>query len=63
METLVKRLVFPKLRSNLVEFFVSPYGFLYIKVIEEVIIQTLMTQAATKTFGSDKINFQILWMI
>ena len=62
-EALVRRSAFPKLPPNPVEPLVSPYGLLHTKVTEKVVAQALMTQAATKAPGPDKINFQILRMI
>ncbi len=62
-EALVRRSAFPKPPPNPVESLVSPYGLLHRKVTEEVVVQALMTQVATKASGPDKINFQILRMI
>lgn len=59
----VKKLVFPKLLLNSVESLISPYRLLYTKITEEIIAQALMIQVATKVFGSDKINFQIMQII
>ena len=62
-EALVRRSAFPKPPPNPIEPPISPYGLLHTKISEEVVAQALMTQAATKAPGPDKINFQILQMI
>ena len=62
-EALVRRSAFPKPPTNLVEPPVTSFGSAHTKISEEVVGQALMTQAATKASGPDKINFQILQMI
>ena len=62
-EALVRRSAFPKPPTNLIEPPVTSFGLAHTKITEEVIAQALMTQAATKAPGPDKINFQILQMI
>ena len=62
-EALVRRLVFPKLSSSLVEPPVMSTEFAHTKITEDLVAEALMTQATTKVPGSDKINFQVLHMI
>ena len=62
-EALVRKSAFPKPPANFVEPPVISSGVAHTKINEEVIAQALMTQAATKAPGPDKINFQILQMI
>lgn len=56
-EALVRKSAFPKLPTNLAEPPVTFSGMAHIKVTQEIVSQVLMTQAATKAPGPDKINF------
>ena len=62
-EALVRKSAFPKPPINLFEPSVIPSGLAHTKITEEVVARTLMTQAANKAPGPDKINFKILQMI
>ena len=62
-EALVRKSAFPKPPTNLLELPVTSFGLAHTKITKEVVAQALMTQAATKAPGPDKINFQILQMI
>ena len=62
-EALVRKSAFLKPPTNLVELPVISLGLAYTKIIEEVVAQALVTQAATKALGPNKINFQVLQMI
>ena len=62
-EALVRKSAFPKPPINLVELPVISLGLAHTKITEEVVAQALVTQAATKTPGPNKINFQVLQMI
>lgn len=62
-EALVQRSVFPKPPINLTTPPVTSFGLAYTKITEEMVAQALMTQAAIKALGPDKINFQILQII
>lgn len=62
-EALVRKSAFPKPLPNPIEPLVTPNGSFHTRITEEVVAQALMTQAATKASGPDKINFQILHMI
>ncbi len=62
-KALVWRSAFSKPPTNLFEPPVISFGSAHTKINEEVVGQALMTQAATKAPGPDKINFQILQMI
>ena len=62
-EALVRRLVFPKLPTSLVQTPITSFGLAYTKITKAIVAQALMTQAGTKAPGLDKINFQILHMI
>ena len=55
-EALVWRSVFPKPPTNLIEPPVISFESAHTKINEEVVGQVLMTQAATKAPGPDKIN-------
>lgn len=56
-ETLVQRLAFLKRSKNLIETPVILSGSAHIKINEEVVSQVLITQAATKAPGPNKILF------
>ncbi len=62
-EALVRKSAFPKLPANLTELPILSSGTAHIKVTPEAVSQALMTQAAMKAPGPDKINFRILQMI
>ena len=62
-EALVQRSAFSKPPTNLIKPPVTSFRSAYMKINEEVVDQALLTQAATKTSGPDKINFQILQII
>lgn len=62
-EALVRKSAFPRPPPNLLESPAMPLGLAHTKVTEETVAQALLTQAATKAPGPDKINFQILQMI
>lgn len=56
-KALIKRSAFSKLLPNLVQPLISPCKLFYIKIIEKVVAQALMTQAIINAFGSIKIKF------
>ena len=62
-EALVHKSAFPKPPTNLAERPSLFSGIAHMKVTEKAVSQALMTQAAIKAPGLDKINFQILQMI
>ena len=62
-QALVCKSAFPKPPIGLAEPPVISLGMAHIKVTEETVSQALMTQAAIKALGPDKINFRILQMI
>ena len=62
-EALVRRSEFPKPPSSLVEPPVISSEFAYTKITKDLVVEALITQAATKAPGPDKINFQVLYMI
>lgn len=62
-KTLIQKLAFSKPFTNLIESPVSSFGLAYTKITEKMVAQALITQAAIKAPGSDKINFQILQII
>lgn len=62
-EALVSKSAFPKPPANLREPPVICPATAHVKVIQEVVSQALMTHAATKAPGPDKINFRILQMV
>ena len=62
-EVLVQKSAFPKPPTNLIELPVISLGLAHTKITEEVVAQALVTQAATKAPGPNKINFQVLQMI
>ena len=62
-EALVRKSSFPKLLTNFIELLVISCGLAPTKIIEKVVAQALVTQAATKAPGLNKINFQVLQMI
>ena len=62
-EALVRKSAFAKPLIGLAEPPVISPGMAHIKVTEEAVSQGLMTQAAMKAPGPNKINFQILQMI
>lgn len=59
-EALVRKSAFPKPPTNLAEPPVLCSGIAPLKVTEKAVSQALMTQAAMKAPGPDKINFRIL---
>ena len=56
-EALVRKSAFPRPPPNFLKTPAIPLGLAYTKITEETVGQTLLTQAATKAPGSDKINF------
>ena len=62
-EAMVRRSAFPKPPTHLIKPPVLSFGLAHANITEEMVAQALMTQAATKAPGPDKINFQILQMI
>ena len=62
-EALVRRSAFPKPPPNSIEPPLMSCGMAHTRITEERVAQALMTQAATKAPGPDKINFKILQMI
>lgn len=62
-EVLIRKFAFSKLPVHLAESFDLFSRVPYKKVMEKVVSEDLMTQAAMKAFGSYKVNFQIRQMI
>lgn len=62
-ETLVQKSVFLKPPTNFVEPLIIFFEVAHTKINKEVVAQILISQAAIKAPGLDKINFQILQMI
>ena len=62
-EALVRKSAFPKPPPNFFETPTIPLKLAHTKITEEIVGQALLTQAATKAPGPDKINFQVLQMI
>ena len=62
-EALVRKSAFPKPPANCEVPRVIGAGTAHVKVTEEIVAQALMTQAATKAPGPDRINFRILRMV
>ncbi len=62
-EALVRKSAFSRPPPNFLKPPAIRLGLAYIKITEETVGQALLTQAATKAPGSDKINFQVLQMI
>lgn len=62
-EALVRKSAFPKPPTNFGEPLVLSSGMAHLRVTEEAVSETLMTQAAMKASGPDKINFRILQMV
>ena len=62
-KALIQKLAFSKPFTNLIKSPVPFFGLAYTKITEKVVAQALITQAAIKAPGLDKINFQILQII
>lgn len=62
-KTLIQRSIFLKLPINLVKPLVTSFRLAYIKITKKVVAQVLITQAASKALGLNKINFQMLQII
>ena len=62
-EALVRKSAFPRPPPNFLETPAIPLGLAHTKITEKTVGQALLTQAATKAPGPDKINFQVLQMI
>ncbi len=62
-EALVRKSLFLKLPTSLVDPLVTFFGLAHIKITKKLVAQVLMTQAATKAPTQDKINFQILQIL
>ena len=60
---MVRKSIFPKPLTNLIELPVISLGLAHTKITKEVVAQALVTQAATKAPGPNKINFQVLQII
>ncbi len=56
-EALVGKSAFPRPPPNFLETPAIPLGLAHTKITEEIVGQALLTQAATKAPGPDKINF------
>ena len=62
-EAIVCKSAFPKPPINLGEPLFTYSGLTHAKVTQKVVFKAFMTQAATKAFGPNKMNFRILQMI
>lgn len=62
-EAMVRKSAFPKPLTNLGKPPVTSSRLAHVQVTRKVISKALMTQAATKASGPNKINFRILQMI
>lgn len=62
-KALIKRLIFFKLPLNLIESLIISSELFHMKVVEEIVMQKLITQARTKVSEPEKLNFQILQII
>lgn len=62
-EALVRRSAFSKPLPNPIEPPITPRKMAHTKITEEIVAPALMTPAATKAPGLDKINFRILQMM